>query len=73
MSKPTLSSLNTNDNAAEMGGILLAADGQGNQLWAFGDKVANRYQHPDGGEFVWDDDLEGWNYSEAYIETFGLE
>ena len=73
MNDATISSLNANDNAAELGGILLGDDGQGNQLWEFGGKVANRYQHPDGGEFVWDTDLEGWNYSEADIEEFGLE
>jgi hypothetical protein len=57
----TLASLNSADNAAEVGGKLLGNDGQGNQLWLFGEKVANRHEDDDGN-VDWSDDIAGWNY-----------
>lgn len=58
----TLATLNANDNATEVGGQMLSVDGQGNSLWLFGDKVANRFETEDG-EIFWTGDVEGWNYS----------
>lgn len=63
MSSVTLTSLNANDNVTEVGGIMLGNDGQGNQLWQFGEKVANRYQDSESGAIWWSDEIEGWNYS----------
>ena len=60
---PTISSLNANDNAREIGGSLLSDDGC-NQLWLFGDKVANRFENDDG-EIFWSDDVTGWNHDPA--------
>ena len=60
----TLSTLNANDNAAELGGILLGDDGVC-QLWLFGDKVADRrysfFGQPER-RAEWSDDVAGWNY-----------
>ena len=62
MSNATLATLNENDNAAELGGIRLGNDGQGNELWQFGDKLANRWSDENGESVSWSDDIEGWNY-----------
>ena len=64
---PTLAILNETDDPARFGGERLGADGQGNELWLFSsvDKVANRYQDDEGNVF-WEDDIEGWNYTDEY-------
>ena len=59
----TLAALNSNDNASEIGGRMLSNDGQGNSLWLFGDKVANRFCEIEGYEAFWSDDVDGWNYT----------
>ena len=58
----TIAALNANDNPADFAGQILSNDGQGNSLWLFGDKVANRFQSEDG-EIFWSGDVEGWNYA----------
>lgn len=65
MTTATLATLNENDNAAELGGIRLGNDGQGNELWQFGDKVANRWYDGEAAAPVWSDDVTGWNYEAA--------
>lgn len=57
----TLATLNETDNAKSLGGMWLSQDGQGNQLWLFGDKVANRFKNEDG-EILWSGNVTGWNY-----------
>lgn len=58
----TLEALNANDNATAFGGQMLSNDGQGNSLWLFGGKVANRFETEDG-EIFWTADVECWNYT----------
>lgn len=58
---PTLKALNANDNPRDFGGSMLSDDGH-NQLWLFGDKVANRYIAFGTEEIIWSDDVSGWNY-----------
>jgi hypothetical protein len=64
---PTLAILNETDDPKRFGGELLGDDGQGNELWLFRsiDKVANRWSD-DEGNVQWDDDIEGWNYTDEY-------
>ena len=58
----TLSTLNSNDNPTKFAGQMISNDGQGNSLWLFGDKVANRLETEDG-EIFWSADVKGWNYT----------
>jgi len=59
-----LTALNHTDNPRALGGTMLGSDGQGNQLWQFGDKVANRHVS-ESSDLLWSDDVEGWGYTEA--------
>ena len=63
MKNIALDNLNTTDTPDAFGGSLLADDGQGNQLWLFGDKIANRYADEYGT--WWSGDVEGWGYVNA--------
>lgn len=58
----TLSVLNVYDNPRYFGGKMLGTDPY-NQLWLFGDRVANRFQLEDCIE--WSDDVDGWGYSKS--------
>lgn len=59
-----LEDLNRFDNPEAFSGNVLSTDGQGNSLWIFGDKVANRFCEIEGCEAFWSDEIEGWGYSE---------
>ena len=71
MSNATISELNASDNPTEFNGFLRSDDGQGTQLWQFGDKFATRHQAPDDRDgddtsiIYWSDDIEGWGYDDA--------
>jgi hypothetical protein len=57
----TLELLNENDSPLSYHGTLLSDDGQ-NQLWLFGNQVANRYQ--DDEMVCWSNDVSGWGYDD---------
>jgi hypothetical protein len=63
-STPTLDRLNETDDPNEFDGDMLGDDGK-NQLWQFGEKVANREYVTDevsGVETItWSADVAGWN------------
>ena len=59
---PILYILNLTDNAKALGGDLLGTDGNGNQLWSFGDKVANRWTDEEGN-LLWSGSVAGWGYT----------
>ena len=60
----SLATLNQTNDPAALGGQRLGADGQNpqNELWLFGERVANRAICDDGTVF-WSDDVSGWNYN----------
>jgi len=57
----TLAALNAGADPKSLGGERLGDDGQ-NELWLFGQKVANKYTSDETGEPEWSDDVAGWNY-----------
>lgn len=68
ISEVSLDQLNVSDNPKNYGGVLLSDDGQGNQLWSFGNHgMANRVEFiQDGIDMsVWNDAIEGWNYKRS--------
>lgn len=69
---PTLETLNKNDNPKDFDGECLGDDGQGNELWLFRsiEKLANRYEDEETGDFEWTNDIAGWNYN---VDEFGLD
>ena len=62
----SLAILNQTNDPAAVGGTRLDDDGQvpQNELWLFGDHVANRKISEDGS-VEWSDDVAGWNYPET--------
>lgn len=60
----SLLDLNHGDNPTDFGGKCLSLDGQGNELWLFGDRVANRHEDEDG-DVYWSDNVQGWGYDRA--------
>lgn len=60
---PTLRELNASNNPVELGGRNLGKDAYGNELWLFGEKVANRFVDTATGECSWDADVAGWGYT----------
>jgi hypothetical protein len=63
----TLAVLNAGADPKSFGGSRLGDDGQ-NELWLFGEKVANRFCANDpntdsGFDVYWDNDVAGWNYN----------
>lgn len=59
MKNVTLAELNENDNPRDFDGECVSDDGN-SALWKFGDKFAVRTT-TEGGEFFWDDEIDGWN------------
>jgi hypothetical protein len=59
---PPLAQLNQTDDTT--GGAMISDDGQGNQLWDFSGKFANRFEHADNDRVYWDGDLTGWGYTD---------
>ena len=57
----TLAALNAGADPKSFGGERLADDGQ-NELWLFGQKIANKYTSDETGESEWSTDVAGWNY-----------
>jgi len=62
MQQSTLQILNETDAPWTLGGKFLGDDGQGNQLWLFRTRVANRYRAEDGA-VLWSGDVQNWGYT----------
>lgn len=63
MPNVTLAALNAGASPDSFGGLLLGADTHANELWQFGNLVANyNYSATEGHQ--WSADVAGWGYAD---------